>query len=296
MSTRQLAVADLAHQQHGRVAHRQLIELGLSPTGVKRWISAGRLHPEHHGVYAVGHRATGSLGRWMSGVLATGPGAVLSHQNAGAHTDLRKMSSSAIHVTTTLRRRVQNVTVHQVRSLHPDDWMVVDGIPVTTVARTTLDLAETLPLRQTIRLLEQAERIGVFDLNAIRAVMARNRGRHGLKPLTAALAALTGEAPRTNSEWERDLLDFCDDFDIPRPALNVVVEGYVVDAFWPEYRVIVELDSYEFHRARTAFVQDRVKLCELQLAGYLVLPITALNAHTAHVIRSSLAMSWPVAM
>ncbi len=62
--------------------------------------------------------------------------------------------------------------------------------------------------------------------------MARSPGRHGLKPLGLALAAITDEAPRINSEWERDLLDFCDDFHIPRPELNVVVEGYVVDAFW----------------------------------------------------------------
>jgi hypothetical protein len=268
----------------------------MSPSAIHRWVGNGRLRPEHRGVYAVGHRATGHLGRWMSGVLASGPGAVLSHQNAAAHLDLRKMSSAAIHVTTPRRPRVQGVVAHRVRGLHPDDWAVVDGIPVTSVARTHLDMAEMLALRQMIRVIEQAERIGVFDLNAIHAVIGRNPGRHGISPLRAALAAIQGEPPRTNSEWERDLLDFCDDYDIPRPVLNVVVEGYVVDAFWPEHKVIVELDSYEFHRARSAFVADRAKICALQLAGYRVLPITVLNAHTAHVIRSTLAMTWTAAM
>jgi hypothetical protein len=235
-STRQQAIGELADRQHGRVAHRQLREIGMSPSAIHRWVGNGRLRPEHRGVYAVGHRATGHLGRWMSGVLASGPGAVLSHQNAAAHLDLRKMSSAAIHVTTPRRPRVQGVVAHRVRGLHPDDWAVVDGIPVTSVARTHLDMAEMLALRQMIRVIEQAERIGVFDLNAIHAVIGRNPGRHGISPLRAALAAIQGEPPRTNSEWERDLLDFCDDYDIPRPVLNVVVEGYVIDAFWPEHK------------------------------------------------------------
>jgi hypothetical protein len=295
-STRHQAIGDLADQQHGRVTHRQLREIGMSASAIHRWVGNGHLRPEHRGVYAVGHRATGYLGRWMSGVLACGPGAVLSHHNAAAHLNLRKMSSAAIHVTTPRRPRIEGVVAHRVRSLHPDDCAIVESIPVTSVARTHLDMAETLALRQMIRVIEQAERIGVFDLNAIHAVMARSHGRHGVKPLQRALAAIQGEPPRTNSEWERDFLDFCVDFYIPRPEMNVIVEGHEVDAFWREEKVIVELDSYEFHRARSAFHADRAKLCALQLAGYRVLPITVLNAHTAHVIRSTLAMTWTAAM
>jgi very-short-patch-repair endonuclease len=161
-----------------------------------------------------------------------------------------------------------------VRHLHPEDWRVVRAIPVTSVARTSLDLAEVLPLRQVIRVLEQAERLGVFDLRAFERLLARAHGRHGIKPLKLALAEAGAEPPRTNSDWERDLLDFCVDYDIRKPELNAIVEGYVVDALWRHAKLIVELDSWEHHRSRTAFEEDRRRDAALQLAGYTVLRIT----------------------
>jgi hypothetical protein len=166
------------------------------------------------------------------------------------------------------------VKVHRVRSLHPEDVAEIDGIPVTGLARTLLDNAELLAIRQTVRMIEEAERRLVFDLGALERLLARSHGRHGVKPLRAALAQLNGEPARVNSDWERDLIDFCDDHDIPRPELNVIVKGYEVDALWRRAKLIVELDSWSHHRGRTAFENDRAKLATLQLAGYVVLPIT----------------------
>ena len=166
------------------------------------------------------------------------------------------------------------LVVHRVRSLHPEDVAKVDGIPVTSLARTLLDNAEVLPLRQIVRMIEEAERRQIFDLGAVERLLARSHGRHGVKPLRAAMAEIHGEPTRVNSDWERDLIDFCDEFDIPRPELNAIVEGFEVDAFWRHAKLIVELDSWSYHRGRTAFENDRVKLAALQLAGYIVLPIT----------------------
>lgn len=265
----------MAAGQQGMVAHRQLIALGLTAEAIQHWRRRGLLHQVHVGVYAVGHTAISAGGRRMAAVLACGPHAVLSHQPAAAHLDLRRSSSPTIHVTA--GRGVagpRGVKIHRVRRLHPDDWGVVGGIPVTAVPRTSLDLAEVLPLRQVVRVLEQAERLEVFDLNAIDALLARSRGRRGLKPLKQALAELTGEPPRTNSDWERDLLDFCDDRDIPRPELNVIVEGYLVDALWRDLKMIVELDSWAYHRSRRAFEEDRLRDATLELAGYVVRRLT----------------------
>jgi hypothetical protein len=267
-------VADLASRQHGRVAHWQLLALGLSPSAIHRGARGGWLHREHHGVYAVGHRAADFLGRWMSGVLACGPDAVLSHRNAAALHDLRPMSSSVVDVTALGRRSPRGVKVHRVRRLHPDDCTVVKRIPVTGVARTALDCAEILSLRQTIRLLEQAERLGVFDLNAIEAVLARNPGRHGMRALKRAIAELSGEPAHANSDWERGFLDFCEDHNLPKPELNATVEGYVVDALWRGAKLIVELDSWSHHRSRSAFEEDRHRDAVLQIAGYVVPRIT----------------------
>jgi len=166
------------------------------------------------------------------------------------------------------------LVVHRVRSLHPEDVAEIDNIPVTSLARTLLDCAEVLPLRQVVRMIEEAERRQIFDLGAVERLLARSHGRHGVKPLRAAMAEIHGEPTRVNSDWERDLIDFCDDHDIPRPELNVLIEDYEVDALWREAELIVELDSWSHHRGRTAFENDREKIAALQLAGYTVLPIT----------------------
>jgi very-short-patch-repair endonuclease len=166
------------------------------------------------------------------------------------------------------------VTVHRVRALHPDDLAERDGIPVTSVARTLLDNAEVLPRRQVVRMIEQAERMGIFDLRAVERMIERSRGRHGVKPLRPAIAAVEGEPPRVNSDWERDFLDFCEEHGLSKPELNSRVKGYEVDALWRDQKLIVELDSYSFHRHRAAFEDDRRKDGTLQLAGYIVLRIT----------------------
>jgi hypothetical protein len=181
------------------------------------------------------------------------------------------------------------LTVHRVRQLDQEDRALRDGIPVTSVARTALDCAEVLPPRDVVRLLEQAERLNLFDLIAIRHVLARNPGRRGAKPLKTALAQMEPEPPRVNSDWERDLLDFCADIGVPRPELNVIVEGYEVDALWRDKKLIVELDSWTFHRSRRAFVEDRRRMAVLQLACYVVLPITALDAAAARLLSAAVA-------
>jgi Protein of unknown function (DUF559) len=180
-----------------------------------------------------------------------------------------------LHVTVARPRHgPRGVKVHRVRSLHPEDVAEIEGIPVTSLPRTLLDNAELLPLRQTIRMIEEAERRQIFDLGALERLLARSHGRHGVKPLRAALAQLDGEPARVNSDWERDLIDFCDDHGIPRPELNVIVNGYEVDALWRRAKLVVELDSWTHHRGRTVFESDREKIAALQLVGYVVLPIT----------------------
>jgi very-short-patch-repair endonuclease len=239
-------------------------------------VAAGRLQVVHPGVYAVEHAMRTVEGAWMAAVLAAGKGALLSHTAAAAAWDLRRTSSGLIEVTacSRSRRRLGGVVVHQTRSFHADEVARVDGIPATSVARTLLDSAAVLPLRQVARMLEQAERLRLFDLRAIDELLGRSRGRHGVKLLRVAIAAVEGEPPRVNSDWERAFLDFCEDHGLPKPQLNAIVEGYEVDALWKDQKLIVELDSYSFHRHRTAFEDDRRKDGTLQLAGYIVLRIT----------------------
>jgi hypothetical protein len=238
--------------QHGVVAHWQLIAGGLSRGAIQRLITAGWLHRLYVGVYAVGHDRLSWHGRCLAAVFACGPGAVLSHRAAGALWAIRPTSSPRLDVTLLRPRKgPRGLCAHHVRSLHAEDRAERDGIPLTSVARTLLDLAEVVPRRELIRAVEQAERLGLFDL-----------------------ATVEGEPPRVNSDWERDLLDFCDEHDLPRPELNVTVEGYEVDALWSDAKLIVELDSWDHHRSRRAFEEDRRRDAALQLAGHVVLRIT----------------------
>jgi putative AbiEi antitoxin of type IV toxin-antitoxin system len=286
-ASRQQKVAELAEREYV-VAHRELVDLGLSAEAIKRWARAGRLHRLYRGVYAVGHASVTGHGRWMAAVKACGREAVLSHQSAAALWGLRPSSSAVIDVTTPRRAAPHGIRVHRVGRLPPEDVARVDNIPVTSLPRTLLDNAEVQPLRQVVRLVEQAERLQLFDLGPVERLLARSPRRRGTPRLRAAIAAVNGEPPRVNSGWERDLLDWCEDHGIPRPELNVFVDGHEVDAFWRDKKLIVELDSYAFHRHLRAFENDRRRDAQLQLAEYLVLRLTRLGDDAVNLIREGL--------
>ncbi len=269
-------LAQLATRQHGVVSRYQLFRLSFTRGLIEHRLETGLLHRVHRGVYAVGHRSLTLHGRWMAAVLACGPGAVLSHRDAAALLGLRESAAGAIEVTAVGRSRHnrRGIRVHRPRSLHAEDRTIRDGIPVTSLARTLLDLAEVLNLRQLERVVEEAERLRLFDLRAIERLLARCRGHRGARSLRRVLAPRKLPGLEARSELERRFVDLCRDAGLPLPALNVSVEGYEVDAFWPAQRLIVELDGYAFHRTRKSFEQDRVRDATLQLAGQRVLRIT----------------------
>ena len=172
--------------------------------------------------------------------------------------------------------------------LHPDDQTIVDAIPVTSIPRTLLDLAVTLTPTQRRRVYEEAERVGALDTNAIRALLARSNGHRGAPRLAALLAYDPTAAAETRSDLEKDLLDLVRAAGLPMPQMNVLVEGFLVDACWPEAGLVVELDSWAYHRTRDAFVRDREKLVRLRIAGIDVLPISdeKLNREPASVVAA----------
>ena len=185
-------------------------------------------------------------------------------------------SSGRPHVTVPRRHGLSRpgIVIHSVRTLDPRDYMEEEGIPVTTVARTLLDLAEVLPLRQLHRAYEAAERLRVLDLRAVADVFRRSHGRHGLRRLRALLEECRLPEPATRSDLEARFLDLCHEAGLPRPAVNALVAGFEVDAVWPAERLIVELDGHEFHHTRAAFERDRARDTALQLAGYRVIRLT----------------------
>lgn len=269
-------LAALAARQHGVVSVGQLHEFGLSTAAVHARASVGRLHRVHHGVYAVGHTRLTLRGRWMAAVLAGGEGAVLSHRAALALWDLRPTPSGPIDIAVVAggRRARKGLRVHCVSALPPADRARVDGIPVTSVPRTLLDYA-TRMRPQWLRLaVEEAERRDLLDGRALDQLLARHRGRAGTAALREAVNQVNGGPAWSRSELERRFLALVRNAGLREPQTNVIVGGDLVDCYWPEAALIVELDSYLFHRGRAQFERDRERDTAQVLAGRTVLRYT----------------------
>jgi predicted transcriptional regulator of viral defense system len=189
------------------VARFQLIAAGLGAGAIDHRIAVGRLVPVYRGVYMVGHAPLTARGHWIAAVLACGPEALLSHRSAAALCGIAVTSSPLIDVTVPRsRHRQEGIAVHRSRVLDVEDRAVRHRIPVTSVPRTLLDLAEVVSAHRLERTLEEAERLDLIDMRALRRLVERSRGRHGLRPLAALLARST-PARHTRSELERRFLD-----------------------------------------------------------------------------------------
>lgn len=211
----------------------------------------------------------------MAAVLACGPAAVLSHRKAAALYGLYAAGSGPVEVTTTGGHHLAGIRCHSLRHpLHPDDHTTIDAIPVTTIPRLCLDIAETQLPRVLQTILENVQRQDRFNLHSFDALIARSPGRHGIQPLTNALKHLRDDPPWTQSELEDALLELIRQAGLPIPRLNQYVEGILVDAYWPQQRLIVEVDGWNTHKTKRSFESDRRRDVKLQIAGYRVARFT----------------------
>jgi predicted transcriptional regulator of viral defense system len=264
-------LAALAARQHGLVTHAQLVALGLDDAAIRRRVRDGRLHRVGRGVYAVGHPELTVHGRFLAAVFGCGPGAALSHESAAVLWGIRPPRGPRIDVTVPASsgRRNRRLVVVYRSAPRPDEVTLKDGVPVTTPARTLLDLAGTLSRRQLERALDQAEYLDL-DLRGL----APRQGRRGGALLRAVLASHEAGTTWTRSELEERMLALCRRGGISPPVVNGEVEGFEVDFHWPDQRFAVETDGWSAHRGRGAFERDRVKDAQLVEAGWRVIRIT----------------------
>jgi very-short-patch-repair endonuclease len=253
------------------VATWQLLNLGYSHRVIHARVKRGQLHRKHRGVYAVGHTRLTVRGKWMAAVLACGPDALLSHRAAAALWELRTAPTGPLDVTATSRHNIPGIRCHYVRAIHPDDRAEIDGIPVTSLARTLLDQAVTLPHQRMRTTLEAVERREILDFAQLDALLARSNGHRGVGRLRAALNELHGDPPWTQSDLEIRFLELIRGADLPEPRANVFVLGELVDFYWPEHNLVVEADSWGFHRSRRSFEENRLRDTKLQIAGLRVI-------------------------
>lgn len=270
---RELSLAALATRQHGVVARSQLIEMGLGRGAIEDRVRSGRLHVLHRGVYALGHASLTQQGRWLAAVLAHGDGALLSHQSAAASWGLTRERGRVVDVTSRRGRPGRpGIRLHRGR-VHADEAATRGIILVTSVARTVFDLAEVVDEVRLGRAFEEADRLGLLELGALERVCARCHGRRGLAVVNR-LIAHAREPASARSALEEGFAELCSQHELPPPVLNAGVLDFVVDALWPQCRLIVELDGFAFHRHRAAFERDRARDATLLAAGYRVMRLT----------------------
>ncbi len=240
--------------QQGRINWEQLRELGVEPWRIEDWIADGRLRRVHHGVYAVGHEAPSMLGDYMAAVLACGDGAALSYRAEAHVMRLRAGKTPAppeVTVPTLAGRRRPGIIIHRVKVLHELDACTVDGIRMTTVPRTLLDLAPVLDRAQLTRACHEAWVHHRTTPRFIEDCIARNPGKKGIAKLRAALGS-----DATLSKLEDGFLVLLRERRLPLPRTNIPRAGDKVDCYWPQLDLTVELLSYRFHASRRAFEAD----------------------------------------
>jgi very-short-patch-repair endonuclease len=270
-------IDELAAQQQGVVARWQLLERGVSASGIDRRISAGRLRTVHRGVYAVGP-VLGALGVEMAAILACGHArAAVSHTSAAVCLQLLAGRGPVmpVHVLVQGRNRPvrRGIRPHRVRVLDSRETTECDGVPVTSVARTLLDVAALLPRREVERVLATADRQGVLRESELVKLLKRHGGHRGAGVLRSLLHG-GRRAALTRSEAELRVLELLRRSRLPEPLLNVRLHGFEVDFYWAAQRVVMEIDGYAFHASRTAFQRDRSRDRSLTAAGLTVLRFT----------------------
>jgi very-short-patch-repair endonuclease len=266
----------LAARQHGVVSIAQLERLGVSADAARWRARTGQLHRVHRGVYAVGHPAIGTMGRCMAAVLAVGGrnggrggsplehwGAAVSHRSAAFVWDLLLLEESLIDVALpndSGRATRFGLRVHRPRSLPDRDVTLRSGIPVTTPRRTVADLRRALAWRSPAAVSGRELRRAIRQANVIGLDLSEeDRG------------------DRTRSDLEAAVLGIFKRHRAKLPEINVRVGPYLVDFLWRAEKVVVEVDSYLYHRGREAFVADRRRDLGLRRLGHEVIRISELQ-------------------
>lgn len=212
------------------------------------------------GIYAVGRRQLTQHGLWMAAVLSCGPHAALSHTSAAALFQIRSVSSSRIEVSVPLAfsRRPRGIVVHRRRAiLGLGEVTQRDGVPVTSVACTLVDLAAVIDRRELEAAVNEADKLDLVDPEELRAALDQLKRRPGVAALRRLLDRRTFTL--TASELERRFLPLARSAGLTTPQAGVYVNGFKVDFYWPELGLIVETDGLRYHRTPAQQARDRVR-------------------------------------
>jgi hypothetical protein len=257
-------LARLALGTHGVVARTELLAAGIPSDQIARLIRAGSLLREYRGVYRVGHRAPSIEAYYLAAVRACGEGSLLAGRAAAYLLGLLKCSAPQPEVVAPRDRRVPGVVVIRTRGELGVDGGMCRGVPVTSVARTLVDIAASLTIDELARACHEAGVRYRTTPRHVEAVLARRPSSRGAGRLRLVMK---GDVKVTLSKLEKRFLELLRANGLPLPITNRVASGGRVDCRWPDHPLTVELDSYRYHGSRYAWERDRRRERVARAAG-----------------------------
>jgi very-short-patch-repair endonuclease len=273
------AIRRVAERQHGVVTRSQIRDLGLGKGLIDHRLATRRIDEVHRGVYALNEVLLTREGRWLAAALAIGDGGALSHHSAAVLWRIRRGSGLPPHVTCPRALRPRpGINLHRL-PLADDEITREREIPVTTPARTLLDLAASLGPTALRRAAREAEFLQLASTGpSLPELVERYPGRTGIRAARALLDAGWGGG-RTKSNHEERFLTLIERAGLPKPEINAIVdvdgEWFEVDFIWRRARLIAEVDDLSSHGTPSAFEADRRRDRVLQAAGFHVLRFTS---------------------
>ena len=282
----------LASAQHGVIARRQLLGLGFGRHAIQHRLKTGRLHLLSSGVYAVGRPGLTQHGRWMAAVLSCGTEAMLSHGSAAALWGIgREWRMIEVSVRGPWARRRDGLLVRRRPTLADRDVTERDGVPVTGVVQTLVDLATIHKQPALERAVNEADRLDLIHPPALRRELEAHRCEPGVKPLRDMLDRRTFRLNR--SELERIFLPLAAEVGLPLPLTKRWVNGFEVDFYWPDLGFVVETDGLRFHLTPAEQAHDRLRDQAHTAAGMTQLRFT--HEQVYYEPEHVRAVLWPTA-
>lgn len=296
------SLSSLASSQGGVFSVGQAMESGVARSTIARQHAEEHLFKVYRSTYARSSTVT-QKGIWWAGVLATGEGSVVSHMSAlrlwgitswVGPTEVLRPSSAGSKDRADGRRRATNpgegalgrsavtesgrpvpvLKIRGTRNLDPTEVATCDGIPVTTVARSFVDICGSIGKGQLKKLLHEASRDGKLNFAEVRAAMDRARGKKGVGRLREIIDDWDPQTVWTKNEMEKEVKDLLRAADLPEPLVNRMVGGHLADFFYPDCGLIIETDGAQDHNAPFGVERDKELDSDLQLKGFRTLRLT----------------------
>lgn len=288
----------LAALQHGLVSLEQLWAYGVPTPTVNAWSRAGDIERVRRGVYVFPGFPPSFEQDALAAVLAVGASAIASHHTAARLHGLDGFDTQrALHLTTARDQRPVGTTTHRVpRPIAAQDRTKVSGVPVTSVTRTLVDLAGSVPGEQLEMALEDAlrRRLTSWALCRKRIVAIRGPGRRGPAQLEAVLAR-RGRVPPTESLAETIFLQLVRRAGLPEPVRQHQVGKRRLDFAWPLVLFAAEVDGAATHAGAEALAADLHRQNAIILSGWTLLRYAAArvpDTRSHPAIEAELRRAW----